>query len=55
VTHRLEELDFADAATYMEDGRTVRVSSGPDMRAWLEKQAAQCLREAQRQMDRMEW
>jgi ABC-type multidrug transport system ATPase subunit len=55
VTHRLEELDFADAATYMEDGRTVRVSSGPDMRAWLEKQAAQCLREAQRQLDRMEW
>ena len=51
VTHRLEELDRADGATYLEDGVTARTSSGPAMRAWLEKQAAQCLAEAHKQME----
>ena len=51
VTHRLEELDRADGATYLENGVTARTSSGPAMRAWLEKQAAQCLAEAHKQME----
>jgi hypothetical protein len=53
VTHRLEELDRADGATYLENGVTTRTSSsGPAMRAWLEKQAAQCLAEAHKQMEK---
>ena len=39
VTHRLEELEFADGATCLEEGRAVKSGTGPEMRRWLEEQA----------------
>ncbi len=39
VTHRLEELDYADGATYMEEGQVLRTGTGRDIRRWAEQQA----------------
>jgi energy-coupling factor transporter ATP-binding protein EcfA2 len=39
VTHRLEELEFADGAAYMEDGVVVKLGTGKDIREFIrEKQ-----------------
>lgn len=38
VTHRLEELEFADGAVYMEDGRVVLSGSVEDVRQYIHKQ-----------------
>lgn len=38
VTHRLEELDFADGAVYMEDGRVVLSGSVEDVKRYIHKQ-----------------
>ena len=35
VTHRLEELEFADGAAYMEDGVVVTLGTGKDIRAFI--------------------
>lgn len=35
VTHRLEELQFADHVTYMETGRVQRAGKPPQMLAYL--------------------
>ena len=37
VTHRLEELEFADGAAYMEDGRVVELGTGPQIREFIRK------------------
>lgn len=36
VTHRLEELEFADGAVYMEDGRIVRQGDATSIRNFIE-------------------
>ncbi|MCD7457418.1 hypothetical protein HAX54_035041 [Datura stramonium] len=36
VTHRLEELEFADGAVYMEDGRIVRQGDATSIRKFIE-------------------
>ncbi|CAN4120334.1 unnamed protein product [Withania somnifera] len=36
VTHRLEELEFADGAVYMEDGRIVRQGDAISVRKFIE-------------------
>jgi len=41
VTHRLEELDFADGAVYMEDGRVVLSGSVEDVKRYIHKQQEQ--------------
>lgn len=38
VTHRLEELDFADGAVYMEDGRIVLAGRVEDVKRYIHKQ-----------------
>lgn len=38
VTHRLEELEFADGAVYMEDGRVVLSGSVEDVKRYIHKQ-----------------
>lgn len=35
VTHRLEELEFADGAAYMEDGVVVKLGTGKDIREFI--------------------
>lgn len=37
VTHRLEELEFADGTAYMEDGRVVELGTGPQIREFIRK------------------
>ncbi|KAF5177364.1 Abc transporter i family member [Thalictrum thalictroides] len=37
VTHRLEELEYADGAVYMEDGRVVMHSDVPSITSFLKK------------------
>lgn len=38
VTHRLEELDYADGAVYMENGRVVLSGSVEDVKRYIHKQ-----------------
>jgi energy-coupling factor transporter ATP-binding protein EcfA2 len=38
VTHRLEELDYADGAVYMENGRVVLSGSVDDVKRYIHKQ-----------------
>lgn len=40
VTHRFEELEFADAATYMQDGRVVFMGTPAEMIVFLRKEGA---------------
>lgn len=40
VTHRLEELEFADGAVYMEDGRIVRQGDATSIRKFIEDKLA---------------
>lgn len=40
VTHRFEELQFADEATYVEGGRVVFSGSPDEMRKYLERLGA---------------
>lgn len=40
VTHRLEELEFADGAVYMEDGRIVRQGDATSVRKFIEDKLA---------------
>lgn len=41
VTHRLEELEYADGAVYMEDGRVVLQGNASTIKNFVEsKQAA---------------
>jgi len=40
VTHRFEELEFADAATYMKDGRAVFTGTSTEMIEFLRKEGA---------------
>ena len=35
VTHRLEELEYADGAAYVEDGYVVKVGTGPQIREFI--------------------
>eukprot|EP00983_Pelagomonas_calceolata_P074444 1152562-Pelagomonas_calceolata.AAC.2 len=37
VTHRFEELDYADAVSYMQDGRVVFTGKPADMRTFLKR------------------
>jgi len=37
VTHRLEELAYADGAAYMEEGRVVELGTGPQIREFIRK------------------
>lgn len=41
VTHRLEELKYADGAIYMEDGRIVMQGDTPSVSAFLREKQAQ--------------
>ncbi|KAG0591537.1 hypothetical protein M758_1G179200 [Ceratodon purpureus] len=41
VTHRLEELDYADGAVYMENGRVVLSGSVEDVKRYIRKQQEQ--------------
>ncbi|KAK7316951.1 hypothetical protein RJT34_00791 [Clitoria ternatea] len=36
VTHRLEELEYADGAIYMEDGKVVKQGDAPSIRSFIE-------------------
>lgn len=36
VTHRLEELEYADGAIYMEDGKVVMHGDAPSIRSFIE-------------------
>lgn len=38
VTHRLEELEFADGAIYMENGRVVLSGSVEDVKCYIQEQ-----------------
>ena len=38
VTHRLEELQHADMAAYMEDGRVVQIGTGDFIRGFIQQQ-----------------
>jgi ABC-type transport system involved in cytochrome bd biosynthesis fused ATPase/permease subunit len=38
VTHRLEELEFADGATCMEQGKSVFTGSGYAVKSYVENQ-----------------
>ncbi|KAL8166928.1 hypothetical protein V2J09_008427 [Rumex salicifolius] len=40
VTHRLEELEYADGAVYMEDGNVVKVGSPSSIRNLIKKRQA---------------
>ncbi|XP_019235587.1 PREDICTED: ABC transporter I family member 10, chloroplastic [Nicotiana attenuata] len=40
VTHRLEELEYADGAVYMEDGRIVRQGDATSIRNFIENKLA---------------
>ncbi|MEW5309831.1 MAG: hypothetical protein WDW38_001684 [Sanguina aurantia] len=40
VTHRFEELEYADAASYMDNGRVVYTGDPTQMRAYLKKLGA---------------
>ena len=40
VTHRLEELEWADAASYIEDGRVKLSGSPQEVAAYLRQQGA---------------
>lgn len=41
VTHRLEELEYADGAIYMEDGKVVMHGDAASVRSFIEaKQSA---------------
>ena len=37
VTHRFEELEFADTASYMQDGRVVFTGTPAEMHAYLKR------------------
>jgi len=37
VTHRLEELQYADGAAYIEDGKVVQVGTGAEMREFIRR------------------
>ncbi|CAK9212173.1 unnamed protein product [Sphagnum jensenii] len=41
VTHRLEELDYADGAIYMENGRVVLSGTVEDVKQYIQKQQDQ--------------
>jgi ABC-type multidrug transport system ATPase subunit len=41
VTHRLEELDYADGAIYMENGRVVLSGTVEDVKWYIQKQQDQ--------------
>lgn len=36
VTHRLEELEYADGAIYMEDGKVVKHGDAASIRSFIE-------------------
>ncbi len=40
VTHRFEELEYADAASYMQDGRVAFTGSAQEMRRYLKQLGA---------------
>lgn len=40
VTHRLEELEFADGAVYMEGGRIVRQGDATSIKNFIEDKLA---------------
>ena len=50
VTHRLEELEFADGAAYMEDGVVVKLGTGKDIREFIREQARPIRRRVAREL-----
>jgi ABC-type transport system involved in cytochrome bd biosynthesis fused ATPase/permease subunit len=40
VTHRFEELEYADSASYMKGGRIIYTGSPDEMRAFLRREGA---------------
>ncbi|KAF7840111.1 ABC transporter I family member 10, chloroplastic isoform X1 [Senna tora] len=45
VTHRLEELEYADGAIYMEDGRVVKHGDAASIRSFIEARQAAYIEE----------
>lgn len=43
VTHRLEELEYADGAVYMENGKVVLSGGVEDIKCYIKKQQDQMI------------